>query len=290
MKSKFTLLSIMAAAIVAVAVTASLLLNPLGGRGSVVVFTAPTLVGVAKSAAGLYDSDIVDVRSIGSVMGVRLIQSGSVPDVFLSVDWELLRYIQPRRVLDLGHFRLLLVCRDDYSLNDLGHVKLGLANPNFAPIGYRSLAAIYWLGTKYELVRLDEVSRSLNVRYIHNSSDHSVWIVVRDFEASGRFMARDDLAGVAALLEGGAVDCIFAHSPFIVARGYAGRFKIIEMPDEITFLHDPPIKFVAVTESGFIKVKAFRAFAASFTTAGDNFLDKIGQMDLERYGLWRGRG
>ncbi|MEM0482443.1 MAG: hypothetical protein QXM16_06125 [Nitrososphaerota archaeon] len=288
--SKFTLLSIMAAVIGAVTVAAFLPLNPLGGRGAVVVFTAPTLVGVAKGGADLYGSDLVDVRSIGSVMGIRLIQSGNVPDVFLSVDWELLKFIQPRRVLDLGHFRLLLVCRGNYSLNDLGYVKIGLANPNFAPIGYRSLAAIYWLGTKYELVKLDELSRSLNIRYIHNPSDNSVMIDVRNFEASGRFRARDDLAGVATLLEGGVVDCIFGHSPFIVARGYAGRFKIIEMPDEITFLQDPPTRFVAVTVTGLIEVKAFRAFAASFTPTGDNFLDKIEQIDLEKYGLWRSHG
>ncbi len=271
------------------AAAAFLTLNTLGGRG-VVVFAAPTLMGVARGAADLYGSGSVDVRSIGSVMGVRLIQAGNVPDVFLSVDWELLKFIQPRRVLDLGHFRLLLVCRDNYTLADLGHVKLGIANPNLAPIGYRSLAAIYWLGTKYKSLTLDEVSLSLNITYIHNSSDQSVWIYARNFEANGRFTARDDLAGVAALLEGGAVDCIFAHSPFIVARGYAGRFKIIEMPEEITFLQDPPIKFIAVTESGPIEVKAFRAFAVSFTPAGDDFLDKMEQIDLEKYGLWRGRG
>lgn len=254
------------------------------------MFTAPTLVGVAKDAASLYGSDLVDIRSIGSVLGVRLIQSGNVPDAYLSVDWELLKLIKPRRVFDLGHFKLVLVCREDYSLNDLGQVKLGVANPNLAPIGYRSLAAIYWLSTKYELVTLDEVSRGLNTRYIYNSSDHSVWIDVRNFEATGRFSARDDLAGVAALLEGGAVDCIFAHSPFIVARGYTGRFKIIEMPDEIKFLQNPPLKFVALTESGPIEVKAFRAFAASFTPSGDNFLDEIERIDLEKYGLWRGYG
>lgn len=288
--SKFTLPSIVTAVVVAVIVTAFLFLNPLGDRGRVTVFTAPTLVGVAKDAANLYGSDLVDVRTIGSVLGIRLIQSGNVPDVFLSVDWELLKFIQPRRVLDLGYFRLLLVCREDYTLNDLGQVNLGLANPNFAPIGYRSLAAIYLLGTKYKLVALEEVSRSLNISYIHNYSDRSVWIDVRSFEARGRFTARDDLAGVAALLEGGAVDCIFAHSPFVVARGYIVRFKIIELPGEITFLQDPPLKFVAITQSGSIEVKAFRAFAASFTPIGDDLLDKIEQIDLEKYGLWRSHG
>ncbi|MEM4289091.1 MAG: substrate-binding domain-containing protein [Nitrososphaerota archaeon] len=262
----------------------------LGGRSRVVVFSAPTLAGVAEEAAATYGAELVDIRSVGSVLGVRIIQSGNVPDVFMSVDWELLKFIKPRRILDLGRFQLKIVCRQDYSLTDIGRVRLGVANPNTAPIGYRALAALYWLGVRYGVASAEEISRGLNITYIYDSSSRTVRIDVRGFQASGRFVARDDLAGVAALLEGGAVDCIFAHSPFIISRGYENHFKVLDVPGDIDFTQDPPVSFTAETQTGLIEVKAFRAFAASFTQSGDEFLKALEGVPLTRYGLLKGLG
>lgn len=260
-----------------------------GSHSPVVVYSAPTLVGLAEEAAARHVPGQVDVRSIGSVMGVRLIQAGRVPDAFLSVDWELLRFINPRRVVDLGSFKLLLVCRSG-SLEDVGRVKLGLANPNVAPIGYRAIAALFWLSTRYNLTDLGELGRDLSIDFKHTLPSGELIIDVREFRASGRFVARDDLAGVGALLEGGAVDCIFAHSPFVVTRRYEERFKVFELPPEIQFIVDPPINFKAITESGEIDVKAFRAFAASFTEKGDDFLDTLQGVELARHGLMMRHG
>lgn len=256
----------------------------------VTVYSAPTLLGPAEEAAHLYGVGRVDIRVLGSVMGARLIQSGRLPDVFLSVDWELLKTVHPRRLLDLGSFKLQLVCREGHSVESLRHVRIGVANPNTAPIGYRALAALYWLSVTYNVTDVDEIEQGLNVKFIEDTVKREIKIDVRGFGAAGRFFMRDDLSGVGALLEGGMVDCIFAHSPFIVSRNYSHRFEVMDLPREIEFLDNPPIKFTAITEFGDIEVRGFRAFAASFTRSGDEYLDRLVNVNLSKYGLTVGDG
>lgn len=275
-------------AAVAISLIASFVFSaqkPEVGGGWVVIYSAPTLSGLAEEAANLYGRERVDVRFIGSVMGVRMILAGRTPDVFMSVDTELLKMIKPRSVMDLGSFKLHLVCRGNYTFSDIGRVRIGVANPNVAPIGYRALAALYWLSVKYNFTNLEEVSGNLKVNYSYDELAQKLVIDARSFEASGRYIARDDLAGVGALLEGGAVDCIFSHTPFIIARNYSGRFNVLELPSEISFLQDPPLNFTVNTELGEIDVKAFRAFAASFTSNGERYLGVMSRINLSKYGL-----
>jgi len=285
---KTTLLSVLGASVIVVAVVFSAIIlafNSGDEAGRVVVYAAPTLAGVVEDAARAYGPDRVDIRSLGSVLAVKLIQAGRTPDVLMSVDWELLKMINARKILDLGFFRLHFVCTGNYSVSDIGRVRVGVANPNIAPIGYRALAALYWLSVKHNLLSLDEVSNYLNITYDYDQASNRVVIDAREFHARGRFIARDDLAGVGALLEGGAVDCIFSHTPFIISRKYAERFRAFDMPAEIDFSEDPPINFTVIVESGEIDVKAFRAFAASFTSSGDELLMTMSRLDFSKYGL-----
>jgi molybdate/tungstate transport system substrate-binding protein len=259
-----------------------------GGGGAVVVYAAPTLLQLANEAAGRSEEIRADIRVLGSVAALRLIQQGRVPDVYLTVDAELLREIdgQQRRSMVLGYFRLHLVCREPLGLRGLGEARIGLADPNTAPIGYRSLAALYWLSTRYNLTSLDEVTRSLSVSFTEEGGG-SVVIDARQCRAAGRFSARDDLAGVASLFEAGAVDCIFAHTPFIVYKRYGERYSVIDLPEEIQFARDPATRFFAITHSGVFEVKRFVGAAVSFSPAGDRFLEALEALDPESFGLAR---
>ncbi len=258
-----------------------------GGGGAVVVYAAPTLLKLADEASGRLEGLRADIRVLGSVAALRLIQQGRIPDVYLTVDAELLREIdgQQRRSMVLGYFRLHLVCREPLGLRGLGEARIGLADPNTAPIGYRSIAALYWLSTRYNLTGLNEVARSLSVSFTEEGG--SIVIDARQFRAEGRFTSRDDLAGVASLFEAGAVDCIFAHTPFIVYKRYVEKFRIIELPEEIQFARDPATRFLAVTNSGIFEVKRFVGAAVSFSPAGDRFLEALEAFDPESFGLVR---
>ncbi|MEN3047668.1 MAG: substrate-binding domain-containing protein [Candidatus Caldarchaeales archaeon] len=254
-------------------------------RGRVVVFAAPTLYELASEAARI-SGGRVDVVSIGSVAAVRQVQLGRVPDALVSVDAELVQFLPYfRRVEALGGFRLVLLCRDRIDLTDLKRVRIGLADPNTAPIGYRAVAALYWLALTRNSVDVAELERALSVRFVRSADGREVVMRLDSFRPAGNFLARDDLAGAFLLLENGAVDCVFAHSPFVVSRRLEGRYAVVEMPEELTFLRDPPVRFVAVTELGAVEVRRFEAVAVSLTEAGDSYLRVLASLDAERFGL-----
>lgn len=238
----------------------------------VVVYAAPTLLPWAEEAVGRSGLK-GDIRAMGSVEAVRLIQAGNVPDAFLSVDMELARFIQPRRLISMGFYKLVLACRSGYGLDEIGSAKIGIADPNAAPVGYRSLAALYWLATRYGKLDVESLKRDLSVSY--TESGDTVLIDARSFSASGRFIARPNISGVGALLESGSVDCALLHEPFVLSRGYEKRFTISELPVEINFFSNPPVKFVAKLQVGDVDVTRFESFAASFTELGDEYLAAI---------------
>lgn len=276
-----------AAVAVGLAVAAALaaLASISSDRRRVVVFAAPTLYELAAEAARLTGGK-VDVVSMGSVAAVRQVQLGRIPDALVSVDAELVQFLpRLRRVEPLGGFRLLLLCRDRVDLMDLRRVRFGLADPNTAPIGYRAVAALYWLAVTRNSVDVVELERALSVRFERSSDGGEVVMRLESFRPSGNFLVRDDLAGAFLLLENGAVDCVFAHSPFVVSRRLEGRYAVVEMPEELTFLGDPPVRFVAVTELGAVDVRRFEAVAVSFTEAGDSYLRALTSVDAERFGL-----
>ncbi|MCS7095409.1 MAG: substrate-binding domain-containing protein [Thaumarchaeota archaeon] len=282
---RFRLLLLMVAIGLAALVGSSPFMGPSLNRRQVVVFSAPTLYELAVEA-GRQLGGGVGVISVGSVAAARQVQLGRVPDVVISVDSELVRFLKGyRRVESLGGFRLVLVCRDQVNLSDLRGVRFGLADPNTAPIGYRAIAALYWLSVTRNAIDVNELERSLSIRFDPSTDGGEVVMGLESFSARGNFLSRDDLAGAFLLLENNAVDCIFAHSPFVVSRRLEGRYRVTEMPEDLTFLRDPPMRFVAVTELGRIEVRRFEAVVISFSEFGDSYVQALMSLDRTKFGL-----
>ncbi|MEM4494246.1 MAG: substrate-binding domain-containing protein [Candidatus Caldarchaeum sp.] len=252
-------------------------------RRAAVVYSAPTLRKVSNQLS-ILASEPLDIQVYGSVAAANLIKSGRIPDLFLTVDSELKHGLNYRKEYTLGYFRLVLVCQKGIeSLDALRTVKLGLADPNQAPIGYRALAAMYLIAGDRFPELIDELQQSLNIRF--QKSGDTLVMVLSEISASGRFYLRPNLDGAGTLLETGGVECIFAHSPFIIVRNYTQTYSIIEMPPSLNFEKDPPIKIVAKLKSGEIAVKRFEATALSFSEKGDKLLELLKQIDLSSAGI-----
>jgi molybdate/tungstate transport system substrate-binding protein len=217
---------------------------------------------------------------------VRQVQMGAKPDVILSVDAELVKFLSSyRKVVDLGRFELILVCRKALDFEKIGRATIGLADPNIAPIGYRAIAALYWLSVRSNLIDLNELERSLSVKFVQDPDGGSVTMDVRHVSASGRFKMREDLAMAFTMLENGSVDCVFAHTPFAISRDLVGKYHVLRMPEEISFANDPPVRFKAITMLGEIEVKRLTAVAIVFTEQGEGYVDRVLSLTLSKYGL-----
>ncbi|MDJ0274586.1 MAG: substrate-binding domain-containing protein [Aigarchaeota archaeon] len=255
---------------------------------NVTVYAAPTLAVLANDAKARMQSPYnVTVIVMGSAAAVRRIEQGAVPDALLSVDAELVNYVkQYRSVTSLGNFKLNLICREKTTLEDLSRKRIGLANPNTAPIGYRAIAALYWMAVKRNIFKVEDLERYLSVKF--EAAQDRVIIEMREFKASGPFLARDDLSASFQLLENGAVDCIFAYVPFAVSRNLEGKYAVISLPEEISFGSDPPMRFIARITLGELEVKRFEAVAIAFTDKGERFVREVVELlrlNPARYGL-----
>ncbi|MDW8084523.1 MAG: hypothetical protein RMI49_04930 [Candidatus Caldarchaeum sp.] len=251
----------------------------------VVVYSAPTLRGISDELVRLADFS-VDVRVYGSVFATNLIKSGKTPDLLLSVDSELKKGLEYRDERVIGIYRLVVVCNKYFDgVEDLKTARLGIADPNLAPIGYRALAALYLLSIYEGLDVVDEVEAKLNVKYQRQGD--SVFLDARTIEASGRFYMRPDLDVVSSLLEAGTVDCIFAHMPFVITRELPNDFNLVELPECCRFEKDPPIDFYVDLSTGRVRVGRFEAVALSFTENGDKLLRLIDKIDVSKYGFRR---
>ncbi|MER3601722.1 MAG: hypothetical protein C4339_03285 [Nitrososphaerota archaeon] len=248
----------------------------------VVIFSAPTLARLAMDLAAKAGLP-ADIRRLGSLAAFRLIQQGNVPDLYFSVEVELAPWLQARKIVMLGSYELLLLCRGAHDLRDISHVTVALANPNTAPIGYRALAELYLLAQR-GLLNIGQVQEELGVRY-SSLSNGTVLIDAANMAPSGRFVMRSNIEEAAALVEQGAAECTFAYWPFILSRGYAQGYSIISLPPELRFLQDPPVPFIVKLSSGTIRVGAERAFVASFSALGDLVLRFLPQINVSAYGL-----
>jgi len=269
--------------IAVVAATIYVAMPSLNQPKPIVVFSAPTLRGVSDAIIRL-SSEPVDIQVHGSVLAANLIRSGRVPDIFLSVDSELKHNLPYRKEYILGIYRLVLVCdRAFTSLDALKSARVGFADPNQAPIGYRALAAFYIIASQRFPEVLDELRLSLNVRY--EPSGDALEMDLSGISPSGRFFMRPNLDGVGVLLESKAVDCIFAHYPFILYRDYTKKYNIIEVPQDAGFEIDLPIKIVARLKSGEVVVRRLEAIAISFTERGDKILELLKRLDVADFGI-----
>jgi hypothetical protein len=103
-------------------------------RGDVVGYVAPAIFKAVSDAVAQAGMSAGGLLSIGSVEGLRRMQQGLVPDIYGSVDVELLRDVErlrPRQVYTMGRFSLGLICRKPLkSPGELVNVTLALVDPN----------------------------------------------------------------------------------------------------------------------------------------------------------------
>ncbi|MCS7129411.1 MAG: hypothetical protein NZ919_02070 [Candidatus Caldarchaeum sp.] len=284
-KINTTTIFLTAAALALLVFFGSFAVLPFGGK-PVVVFSAPTLRGISDELAEK-SSKSVDVQVHGSVFAANLIRSGRVPDLFLSVDSELKAGLNYRKERLIGIYRLVLVCTKVHKgIEALKTAKIGIADPNIAPVGYRALAAIYMISEKENLGVIDEVERSLNIKYVREQPN-SLRLVAANIAPSGRFYMRPNLDVVGSLLEAGTVDCIFAHSPFVIARNLDKEYNVIELPDYSRFENNPPLEIYAELSTGLFKIIRLEAIALSFSEEGDLLMQLIDEIDVSKYGIKR---
>ncbi|MCS7142189.1 MAG: substrate-binding domain-containing protein [Aigarchaeota archaeon] len=254
-------------------------------RSGPVIYVAPTLTGLVREVLSRAPADS-DVRVIGSVISVQLIREGRRPDVLLLADNELERFLPDyRNRVSLGSYRLIALCRENLTLNQLIERTIALADPNVAPIGYRAVAALYYLLKVQDPAMSDRLQVLLGINV--NPIEGGVLLDLRGLNPSRQFILRNDLSEVSAIFEAGLVDCIFVHEPFAMWKGLIGRYHVIDLPPEIEFTVDPPMRFIARLRVGDVEVRKFEASAVSFTERGDRILEMMGTVELERHGLMR---
>ncbi len=285
-----------------------------GDRERVLVFSAPTLSALALDlldVAGVPG----DVRAVGSVDAVRLVQQGNVPDLLLSVDLELLAPIRDR-VLEyraLGPFHITVTCRRPLrGLSDLLRGRWGLADPFSAPIGYRQLAFSYLAHLKYGLP-LHALYNGTGV-HIYGNATRYVVEVRGPLRSTRNVLVGRNLDVVWSYLEVGLVDCIYTQSPFNYGKGlplangtptfggfteYVGRrggatYYMYVPPPDISFADVPRVGgrevrgTLVLRDDGVVQelpIEPFRGFAAAFTERGVRVLRALDRLDLSRYGV-----
>ncbi len=279
-----------------------------GCEGDVVGFVAPTLVKVISDGVAKSGLSARGLLSIGAVEGLRRMQQGVVPDLYGSVDVELLKEVErlgPRQVFVLGRFGMGLVCRTPLSSpEELVFSKVAVADPNKAPIGYRALAAA-WLMKKEGFVDLVSRFERLEVRYVETERGVNI-TVPAVLSPSGDVQVASSLDAAWSMLEVGAVDCTFVHTPFVlgrfdrleevgrssvwtVYRGVHGRltYYVYFFNGVLSFLDDPPYEIYVILGQQAVRVVRFEAFVASFSERGDCVIEALREMDLSSYGFLR---
>ncbi len=309
--------AILAGAVAVLALVIFLGLGESGGGcgGDVMGYIAPTLMPLVRDASIQAGFSTQGLLSIGSVEALRRIQQGAVPDVFASVDVELLKEAKAaapyREVMELGRFRIALICavriRD---LSELASLRTALSDPTKAPIGYRELALV-WLLYRGGVVDLRWRYEALGVRYVEWSRGVNITVPLR-LSPSTYVELAPNLDGSWSHLETGGVDCVFAHTPFIYGRftlgdrlestelwdlyavEYRGRtYYVYFFKPPYDFFNDPPAEMYVhyVDERGAliksIRVVRFEAFVISYTPRGDCLIEALRKVDLAKYGLFK---
>ena len=276
--------------------------------GDVLGYVAPALIKIMWDAARQAGLSTVSIQSMGSVEGLRRMQQGAVPDIYGSVDVELLpdvEKLKPRQIFLLGGFGLSVVCRKPLnSPGDLATRRLVLADPNKAPIGYRALAAA-WILKKDGVVDVMTLFEKTGVKYVETPRGVNITIPTT-LTPTDKVEIAANLDASWSMLESGAADCTFAYFPFTIGR--MGRLEKIGETDLWTmykgarggreyyayffkglysFAQDPPYEIYALFMQGgkALRVGRFSAFVASFSEKGDCVVDALKKMDLAAYGF-----
>jgi molybdate/tungstate transport system substrate-binding protein len=281
--------------------------------GDVLGYIAPTLIKITRDAARQAGLSTGAIQSIGSVEGLRRMQQGAVPDIYGSVDVELLPDIEklkPRQTFVLGGFSLGVVCREPLnSPDDLTTRTLVLADPNKAPIGYRALAAA-WMLKKDGVVDVMTLFEKTGVKYVETPRGVNITIPTA-LTPTDKVQIAPNLDASWSMLESGAADCSFTYFPFVIGKlgrldkiGETSLWTMYKGAKEgkeyyayffkgpYSFVQDPPYEIYALFMQGdkvakVLRVGRFAAFVASFSEKGDCVVDALKRMDLAAYGFVR---
>jgi len=276
--------------------------------GDVLGYVAPALIKIMWDAARQAGLSTVSIQSMGSVEGFRRMQQGAVPDIYGSVDVELLpdvEKLKPRQIFVLGGFGLGVVCRKPLnSPSDLATRRLVLADPNKAPIGYRALAAALIL-KKDGVVDVMMLFEKTGVKYVETPRGVNITIPTT-LTPTDKVEIAANLNAAWSMLESGAADCTFAYFPFTIGKlsrlekiGETDLWTIYKGAKEgreyyayffkgrYSFAQDPPYEIYALFMQGgkALRVGRFSAFVASFSEKGDCVVDALKKMDLTAYGF-----
>ncbi|MFN3804539.1 MAG: ABC transporter substrate-binding protein [Pyrobaculum sp.] len=277
----------------------------------VLVYAAPTLVRLGRDVLTQAGSFTAGLLSIGSVEAVKRISQGAVPDLYLSVDIELAKEVERAlEIYPLGRFRISLVCRKPLgSPQELARLRTALSDPSKAPIGYRELALV-WMLYRDGWADLLGRYRELGIGFVESGGVVNITTPIV-LPSTSSVAVAPNLDASWTLFETGGVDCVFAHTPFLMGRvelgeavastglwtihrGQYGRdavyVHIFKPPYD--FFDDPPYEiYINFVDSGRLvrrlKVIHFEAFAAAFSQKGACILDVIKKMELGRYGIYR---
>ena len=281
--------------------------------GDVLGYIAPTLIKITRDAAEQAGLSTGAIQSIGSVEGLRRMQQGAVPDIYGSVDVELLPDIEklkPRQIFVLGGFSLGVVCRKPMSSpDDLTTRTLVLTDPNKGPIGYRALAAA-WMLKKDGVVNVMTLFEKTGVKYVETPRGVNITIPTT-LTPTDKVQIPPNLDAAWSMLESGAADCSFTYFPFVIGKlgrldkiGETSLWTMYKGAKEgkeyyayffkgpYSFVQDPPYEIYALFMQGdkvakVLRVGRFAAFVASFSEKGDCVVDALKKMDLASYGFIR---
>jgi molybdate/tungstate transport system substrate-binding protein len=281
--------------------------------GDVLGYIAPMLIKITRDAARQAGLSTGAIQSIGSVEGLRRMQQGAVPDIYGSVDVELLPDIEklkPRQTFVLGGFSLGVVCREPLnSPDDLTTRTLVLADPNKAPIGYRAPAAA-WMLKKDGAADLMTLFEKTGIKYVETPRGVNITIPTA-LTPTDKVQIAPNLDAAWSMLESGAADCSFTYFPFVIGKlgrldkiGETSLWTMYKGAKEgkeyyayffkgpYSFVQDPPYEIYALFMQGdkvakVLRVGRFAAFVASFSEKGDCVVDALKRMNLAAYGFVR---
>jgi len=191
----------------------------------------------------------VDVRrqAYGSAMAIRQVtELGSAADILASADYQLIDRLMIKSPQRWANWNLLfarnaicIACGDRSpaitpdnwaSVIARADVRIGIANPNNDPCGYRSLMTLYLAQSRLGKSGLfDEVILKNSNIEVERAGPGAVISVPLALSLRSKIVTRPKATDLVALLQAGAIGCLFIYRSVAVQHG----LKFVELPAEI---------------------------------------------------------
>lgn len=244
------------AAIIVIALIASVYFIISTPKKEVVVFCAGSLYGPLQKVAEIFENKYgvsVRIEPSGSVLAVRKVTNlGKRADVVAVADYSLIKkYMFPKYanwVLLFATNKLVLAYTKSSKMSDLVQndwlkvimakgVRIGISNPNLDPCGYRSVGALalkaYLDGNPKEFI-FEKYVKGIEAKFENNIT---VYVKTGLKPDTNKIVIRDKSVDLISLLEAGEIDYAFEY--LSVAKQH--KLKYFILPDEIN-LGNPKYK------------------------------------------------